>query len=326
MDALRNLVRASSLADAPKAWRAVLRPAHSPLTVSQDVVRLSERPLPASAGAAWRQPQAGVAADPPPAGPLPVAPIAGLYAQGAGGLLPIIGADGRTAFDAYRRPFLPNGRPRVALVIYGLGLDPRTTDLAIESLPAEITLAFSPYADNLQAWVDKARAHGHEVMLETPMEPIDYPDNDPGPYTLLAQAPPADTAKKMEWTLSRATGYFGLTNNMGSRFLTTASAYGAFATVARGRGLAFVDDGAARPQASPAGLLRASAERSLDVEPAHAAIDQQLLALESSAQQRGQALAGGHAYPVTLETLAGWAHSLDARGFQLAPASAMVGR
>ncbi len=147
------------------------------------------------------------------------APIAGLTAPGpGGGPLPIIGADGRTAAEAYARPFTPNGRPKVSMVIGGLGLNAQTTRAAIETLPGEITLSFAPYAEGLQGWIDLARAHGHEVLLETPMEPADYPANDPGPYTLIAANRPEDTVRKLEWLMSRATGYFGLSN-----YLATAS-------------------------------------------------------------------------------------------------------
>jgi len=311
-----------SLADAPKAWRAALRPAHGPMVISRDVVRLSEAPLGGTASHA--QPTAATAPA-PTAGPLPAAPTAGFYAQGPGGLLPIIAADGRTPFEVYKRPFVPNGRPRVALIVSGLGLDPRATQAAIDGLPAEVTLAFSPYADDLQAWVDKARQRGHEVLLAVPMEPLDYPDNDPGPYTLMARSSGADVAKKMEWTLSRATGYLGLTNAMGSRFLASDSAYAGFASALKLRGLAFIDDGLARSRGGGhGGPPRASAERIIDDQPARAAIDQQLLALESAAQQRGQALAAGRAYPITLATASHWAQGLEARGLQLAPASALV--
>ena len=31
-----------------------------------------------------------------------------------------------------------------------------------------------------------ARAAGHELFLEVPLEPFDYPDNDPGPQTTRA--------------------------------------------------------------------------------------------------------------------------------------------
>jgi polysaccharide deacetylase 2 family uncharacterized protein YibQ len=313
-----------ALGDAPRGWRQALKPAHGQPVVSYDVVRLSDRPLPASAAVSWTRP---VAAAPtlPASGALPVAPIAGFVAPGPAGPLPIIARDGRTPFDAYKRPFLSNGRPRIALVIGGLGLNTRATRAAIETLPGEITLAFAPYADGLQTWIDMARAHGHEVLLETPMEPIDYPDNDPGPYALMTEARGPETVKKLEWILSRTSGYFGLTNYLGSRFLASDRAYGVFASAAAGRGLGFIDDGQASRRVG-GGLPRASAERVIDEQLSQAALDQQLLALESGALQRGQALGSGFAYPVTLEAVAQWSQGVAARGFQLAPASALARR
>jgi polysaccharide deacetylase 2 family uncharacterized protein YibQ len=135
-----------------------------------------------------------------------------------------------------------------------------------------------------------------------------------------AQAP--ETAKKLEWILSRATGYFGLTNYLGSRFLADDKAYEAFAAAARGRGLGFIDDGSAARRGGA--LMRASAERVIDDQLSQAAIDQQLLALEASALQRGQSLGSGFAYPVTLEKVARWASEVEGRGYQLAPASALA--
>jgi polysaccharide deacetylase 2 family uncharacterized protein YibQ len=259
------------------------------------------------------------------AGPaLPVAPIAGFYAPGPGGPLPIIAQDGRTPAQAYARPFTPNGRPKVALVMGGLGLNARTTRQAIDTLRPEITLSFSVYAEGLQGWIDMARARGHEVLLETPMEPVDYPDNDPGPYTLMAAGQPPETIKKLEWILSRATGYFGLTNYLGSRFLASDPAYNAFASSVKGRGLAFIDDGSAARRGG--GMPRATAERVIDDKLSGQAIDQQLMVLEGGALQRGQALGSAFAYPITLEKVAAWANEVEQRGYQLAPASALTVR
>ena len=308
---------------APQGWRETLSPLHGPARLSQDVIRLSERPLaPLTGGASWNRPGT-FTAPPPPGAPLAAAPIAGFFAPGPAGPLPIIAPNGRTPFEAYRRPFLANGRPKVALVIGGLGLNARTTQAAIETLPAEITLSFSPYAEGLQGWIDMARAHGHEVLLETPMEPVDYPDNDPGPLTLMAGGQGPETVKKLEWILSRATGYFGLTNYLGSKFLASDGAYQTFSAAVRGRGLAFVDDGSARNRGGK-GVVRGSAERVIDDQLNQTAIDQQLLALEAGALQRGQAMGSGFAYPVTLEKVAQWSRGLSDRGFQLAPASALA--
>ena len=157
------------------------------------------------------------------------------------------------------------------------------------------------------------------------MEPVDFPDNDPGPHTLMAGARPTENVQKLEWVMSRASGYMGLTNYLGSRFLSVDGAYATLATVARGRGLAFVDDGSAARRTG-GGVIRASAERVVDDQLSKTAIDRQLLAMEAGAAQHGQALGSGFAYPVTLDAVARWAGSVDQRGFQLAPASALTVR
>jgi polysaccharide deacetylase 2 family uncharacterized protein YibQ len=256
--------------------------------------------------------------------PLPAAPIAGLTAPGPGGLLPVIGKDGKTPFQAYERPFQPNGKPRIAIVVGGLGLNAAATRAAIERLPPEVTLSFVPYAEGLQGWIDLARADGHEVMLEIPMEPLDYPSNDPGPYTLMAAARPEETVKRLEWLLSRATGYFAVTNYLGGRFISSDIAMSAFTGALKARGLAFLDDGSAARKGTLAGIPRASADSVVDEQLSGEAIDRQLLALEAAALQHGQALGAGFAYPLTVDSVIRWAQGLAGRGYQLAPASALA--
>ena len=314
-------------ASVPPGWREALGPGHAgPTRLSADIFQLSANPPePTTAEAAGHA--IITMSDPAQQGQaegLPAAPIAGLFTPGPGGPLPIIAADGRTPFQAYARPFTGDGRPKVGLIIGGLGLNANATRQAIESLPAQVTLSFVPYAEGLQGWIDLARSHGHEVLLEAPMEPADYPSNDPGPYTLLATATPAETARKLEWVLSRATGYFGLTNYLGSRFLASDTAVTGFAGALRNRGLGFIDDGQAAGKGS--GPARASADRIIDDQLSETAIDQQLAALESGASQRGQALGSGFAYPVTLTQVARWTEAVESRGYQLAPASAFAVR
>ncbi len=258
------------------------------------------------------------------ASPLTKAPIAGLSQPGPSGPLPIIAPDGRVPAQAYARPFRSNGKPRVALIVGGLGLNAVTTRAAIERLPPEVTLSFVPYADNLQSWIDQARAQGHEVMLEMPMEPSGYPDNDPGPYTLLVNGGPDDVNAKLDWLLGRATGYFGVTNYLGDRFATSDVGMGAFLTALRQRGVAFLDDGSF--QRRPGAWARASADKVIDQTQSPAAIIAALNSLEAQAKLRGSALGTGFSYPVTVEAAARWTAGLEQRGLQLAPASAMTQR
>lgn len=262
------------------------------------------------------------AAVPTEIGALEAAPIAGLTAPGPGGLLPIIAADGRASWKAYARPFNDDGRPKIALVIGGLGLNAEAAHAVISSLPPEVTLAFSPYAEGLQGLIDAARAAGHEVMVEMPMEPLDYPDTDPGPYTLVANTQPVEITHRMEWLLSRATGYFGVINSFGGRFLSQEKPMQAFAQVLRQRGLAFIDDGQGAGRGGD--LRRASAAVRIDGDLDSAAIDNQLLALEAQALQKGGAVGVGSGYPLTVSQVQAWATAVRDRGYALAPASALM--
>jgi polysaccharide deacetylase 2 family uncharacterized protein YibQ len=312
----------------PPGWREALspdRPGDAPVSLSD--LRLT--PNTADGGPIQGQAVISFPGDPTSgltdhaSQALTPAPIAGLTAPGPGGaVLPAIAPDGRTPAQAYARPFQPNGKPKIALVIGGLGLNAKATRQAIEQLPPEVTLSFVPYSEGLQGWIDLARANGHEVLLETPMEPKDYPDNDPGPFTLMAGASPQETQGRMEWLMSRATGYFGLTNYLGSKFVATNTAMATFMQGVRQHGLAFIDDGSAVRDGG--GAPRASADRVIDDQLAGDAIDQQLLGLEASALQNGQALGSGFAYPITLDQVTHWAAALPQRGYQLAPASALT--
>lgn len=313
-------VRAAIAGPAPPGWRAAVNAgrAAGPELASPEY-RLTRSPEPPPLSTATDALAAPGAFS---GGALPPAPIAGVSRKTAEGILPVIAPGGLTPARAYARPFKASGRPRVAIVIGGLGLDPELTRQAIESLPPQVTLAFSPYAPNLQDWINRARERGHEILLEAPMEPEDYPENDPGPYTLRARAQPAETVRKLEWILGRATGYFGITNRMGERFVKSPEGMGALSGALRSRGLAFIDTGIA--STSGTAEFRASANQALDTVLVPAAIDESLLRVEAAALSRGEGLGIAQAYPLSLRQVASWAGQIEGRGFQLAPASALA--
>jgi uncharacterized protein len=270
------------------------------------------------------------AAAPTPPRPLIKAPIAKLTKPGPNGPLPVIAADGTTAYRAYRRPFAPDpNKPRIAIVVGGLGFNARVTQSAIDELPPEITLSFVPYADNLQTWIDRARARGHEVMIELPMEPFDPDANDTGPQTLMTFGAAKENIAKLENLLSRGSGYFGVSNYQGAKFAQSGAASAPVVKALKERGLSFMSNGigsraAIGVEAGKVGLPFAASDRVLDTQREAEAIDDQLLNLEALAHQSGSALGTGFAFPVTVEQIKTWATGLDERGLQLAPASAVL--
>ncbi len=263
----------------------------------------------------------------------PRAPLPGLYEAGPGGApLPIIAADGTRPDAAYAVDFEDApGAPTIAVVVGGLGLSERLTAHAIETLPAEVTLSFAAYSENLQGWIDRARADGHEVLIELPLEPFDYPNNDPGPHTLLADAGESENERRLTWLLSRASGYAGVANYLGARLGAERDAMTHVLGLVEARGLSVFHDGSGRrvvleSAARQADARVAIADRVIDTDPDPDAVDRRLLELEALALQNGEALGHGFAYPATVDTVALWAEALAARGYQLAPASVLMER
>ena len=267
-----------------------------------------------------------------PSGAVPHGPDPALIEHGRQGPLPMIGPDGRQPWQTYARPFDDKDkRPRIAVVITDLGLSGAATETAIQQLPGSVTLSFSPYAKGLDQWANLARAAGHEVLLDLPMEPLDYPEQDPGPYTLLTSLDPKQNLFKMQWLLSRATGYVGVTNHMGSRFTTSGPDLKPVLEQIKARGLLFLDSRSSEQSiaaklAKETGMAWAINSRFIDPTASRDAIDNQLAEIQKIAKKTGYAVAMGSAYPVTIERVAAWIPKAEAAGFAIAPVTAIAGK
>lgn len=244
------------------------------------------------------------------------------------GMIPVA-ADGLKPFRAYAAGGdLLRARaaamPSVAIVITGLGVGAAKTNDAIMKLPASVTLAFTPYGSDPSKLVGQARAQKHEVLLQIPMEPFDYPDNDPGPQTLLTSLPAEQNIDRLMWHMSRFQGYVGLANFMGSRFVVTEAALQPVIKEAARRGLGYLDDGSApRSVAGPAADAQAmpfaKADVTIDAVPTAAEIDRVLARLEGIAREHGAAVGVASALPVSIERIGSWARQLESRGILLVP-------
>ncbi len=264
-----------------------------------------------------------------PVPPLKPVPDPALVANSPQGPLPIVAKDGRKAWQVYARP-LPSGLaegPRVAIVVSGLGISESATAYAIKTLPPEVTLSFAPYGANLQSWISQARAAGHEVLLELPMEPFGYPQNDPGPYTLLTSIKPTENITRLNWLLSRFTGYVGVMNYQGARFTSEQAALSPVLSALKSRGLMFVDNGTSNRSAIPKisadiGLPVSVGTRSIDPARTSTILNQSFAALEATANDASPAIGIASGFPVTVDAIADWAKTLAAKGITLVPVSA----
>jgi len=335
---------------APEARAPELAPPPAPAAVvaappapEARAPELAPPPAPAAVVAAPPAPEARAPElAPPPAPPaartdgIP-APIAALQEpgpEGPGATLPRIGADGTMPMQAYAAAFdAADKRPRVAVLLAGIGMAEADSEDAIRTTPAAVSLAFSPYATRPGPLATMARAAGHETLASVPMEPVGFPQNDAGNHALLTGLAPAENQARLDWALSRIAGTVGATamlgkDLMGERFAASEQMAAVLEALA-GRGLLYIDP--RPPPALPAGPAPVQpgvrrADLVID-DPAavRPEIEARLARLEQLARDRGSALGlAGRPDPVTVDRLAAWAATLAARGVVLVPVSALV--
>jgi hypothetical protein len=243
-------------------------------------------------------------------------------------MLPRVAADGRAPMQVYAAGFdASTRRPRVGLVLTGIGLNQAWSEAAIHALPGGITLAISPYARDPAKLLSAARAAEHEYLLSLPLEPQGFPLNDPGKQALMTSLSPEQNRARLDWVLARVQGYVGMIGAEGSlrgeRFASLPEEMQPVLAELAKRGLLYVDP---RPDASPLPLVWSRAVDLIVDEPADAAsLDEKLSKLSALARAKGSALGfAGPVRPVTTQRIATWANNLAADGLALAPATALV--
>jgi polysaccharide deacetylase 2 family uncharacterized protein YibQ len=261
---------------------------------------------------------------------LPLAPDRSLVEEANDGPLPKIGANERRPWQVYAKPFdFRDPRPRIALVMGDLGLSRVVTDTVMHRLPSGITLAFDTEGTAIDEWLTRARQGGYETILSIPMEPFDYPRNDPGPHSLLTTLPNADNIERLHAALRLGSGYVGITTLTGSRFMTDSTKVEPLLDELRARGLLVFDakvttHSVLAPLATRMKVPLAVSSRVIDSDPTPQAIAAALAQLEQTARVDGVAIAVASPLPVTIDGIEAWAKHLGERGIALAPLSAVV--
>lgn len=212
---------------------------------------------------------------------------------------------------------------KVAVVIEGLGLSQSATEAAITRLPPGVTLAFSPYARDLKRWLDRAKARGHEVLIEVPMESKAFPAEDPGPLGLLTVLDSKDNADRLDAILKEASGVAGIFDSKGSKFRESESHVNEVFTKLKEKNLFYVQG---RPgiRVGEATVPTATADVLIDERPFRAALDARLDFAERLAKYQGSSVAVMSAKPVSYERLALWIEQLPKKGVSLAPVSGVL--
>ena len=246
------------------------------------------------------------------------------------GILPVIASDGRLPWIEYSRNFKRSDRkPRIAIIISNLGLSSTYTAIALKMMPKNVTLSFSHIAPKLKNWVREARQNGFEVLIDLPMEPIGFPQNDPGRDTLLTTLNEVENLNRLEHIMLQAGGFAGLLATHGSKFTLSSEVLLPILKSIKARGLLYVDSRSTSRSVGPElsssiQLPRAFNNIFIDKNPSARNINTKLKELEIIAKKTKFAVAIAQPLPITLELLNNWVKGLKAKGIALAPVSAIA--
>ena len=267
---------------------------------------------------------------------LSVFPLEGLTERNEYGVIPKRAGDGSSAFTAYARPleFVPEG-PKIALIVGGVGLSESLTEQALTVLPTTTALAITPYGSSVERWNRLSRENGFELLLETPLEPFNYPENDPGPHTLLVDNDPKDNMQRLGWLMAQLNNYIGLVPTMGSRFTADERALTELMSILQERGLSYIDTGESVRSLAPRIAKGVSSNESgrfpfvrvdviLDSQPGQQTIERKLTQLEELSRSRGVAIGYVRNGQAALKTIVDWAKLSSRRGVTLIPLSAAI--
>lgn len=204
-------------------------------------------------------------------------------------------------------PSPPIGLPKIAIIIDDFGYDKETAlrFLELDGVLSFSVLPHSPFQSEIASAIHES---GREVLLHLPMEPLAYPNVNPGKGALISSMDPKELMDQLLDDISAVPFIVGVNNHMGSRLTQDADTMQQIFKVLRSRHLFFVDSltsplSKCADAARGLGLKFARRQVFLDHLQEPKAIRFQIKRLVTMAKTKGQAIGIGHPYPVTWEIL-----------------------
>ncbi len=219
--------------------------------------------------------------------------------------------------------------PLVAIIIDDLGYDKKIAE-KFSRLNAKITFSILPHSPFQNSIVRLSKNQGLEAMLHLPMEPIEYPNVDPGPGTLLTSMTPDQLIRQLKENLKAVPHAKGVNNHMGSKMTAESSQMYQIFSILKKRGLYFVDSRTSaqtlcKPSARLLQIPFAQRDVFLDHRQEARFIRKQVKELIRIARRNGYAVGIGHPHSITYEVLREMLPQLQ-KEVQLVPASKIVHR
>ncbi len=220
--------------------------------------------------------------------------------------------------------------PVVVIIIKGMGLSSSSTSEALE-LPKEITMGFSPYSPSLVEWVKKAKATGHEVVLNIPMETKDFHTDNPGPYSLLSQSTDEDNSTRLKMLLGLTKDYNAIYSDNNEIFTRSSTSIKPMLELLKKEGKYFIYGGG---YANYAMIQIAESidypilvnDLVLDDDISANIINDRFKEAEKIAKDKGYVVIMAHPYPITIRMIKAWLPKAAENGLVIHPVSLLLGK
>jgi polysaccharide deacetylase 2 family uncharacterized protein YibQ len=227
-----------------------------------------------------------------------------------------------------KKPSIKKSSGKIVIIIDDIGNDITTLKRLLD-INIPITYAVLPNEPNVTESLSILEESGEEIMLHMPMQPLSYPDADPGEGSLFVSMTETEIKQTMEETINMVPGAVGMNNHMGSAFTVYADGMKTALSVLDENGLFFIDS---RTNSATIGCELAremgirTAERKifLDHEVNEKSIGAQLFKLAEAAENDGIAIGIGHPYPETVAVLEKALPLLKSEGYSFVYASEAV--
>lgn len=217
--------------------------------------------------------------------------------------------------------------PSVVLILDDLGYDKKIAQ-KFAQLNVDLTFSILPHSPFQQRIARLARSKGLEIMLHMPMEPVEYPEVDPGLGALLTSMSPDELIDQLDQNLNTLPGVKGVNNHMGSRMTSESTQMYQIFSVLKQRGLFFIDSRTtAESLGEPSARLFQVPFAQRDVFIDHYVkpdfIRNQIKELIRIAKKNGEAVGIMHPHSTTLQVLQEMLPDLKGQ-VRLVPASKVV--
>jgi polysaccharide deacetylase 2 family uncharacterized protein YibQ len=222
----------------------------------------------------------------------------------------------------------PDARGRLAILLDDGG---QKLDLVEQAaaLPTEIGFAILPFLPRSSETAVALHEAGHEIWLHLPMEPENYPADDPGPGAILMAMTPDELRTTLHSAINNIPHAIGVNNHMGSRATADLKTMTWIMQDLKSRGMAFIDSRTtvrtvAEEAAQAQGVATNRRHVFLDNERSPAAIRAQLDEAVYRSRMEGEIIAIGHLDRVTIEVLSQELPAISALGADLVRPSDLV--